>query len=271
VRVSAWLKTTGVSGVDTPQYANVAGQAGLWIGVGSPSKGTRTDRMEKRAVTGTTDWQQLDFVVDVPADNRQMMVGFWMQGRGETWARDFTLEEVPTSVPVNFLVEDPQRETGPDLSLLPTVAPRPVDKFLPPPSKWLATGAGYELCDVGIDVQMLNAGQRNLSIACGVAQQPALRQSFDAAPFRGKRVRLSGWIKAQDVEPGTNGQSGMFLAMDNGSPNLRANVTGTTPWQQQELVIDVPRNASWLHIGISLGGRGQVWARDLRFEVLPGR
>jgi uncharacterized protein (DUF2237 family) len=155
--------------VDTPQYADVKGQAGLWIGVGSPSKGTRSDRMESRAISGTTDWQYLDFVVDVPADNRQMMVGFWMQGRGETWARDFTIEEVPASVAVNFLVEDPDRDTGPDLSLLVTVTPRAGDPFLPPPARWLASGPGYELCDVGVDVKMLNAGQRNLSIACGVA------------------------------------------------------------------------------------------------------
>jgi hypothetical protein len=84
-------------------------------------------------------------------------------------------------------------------------------------------------------------------------------------------VRLTGWIKSQDVESTSVGQSGLFLVADNGSANLRANVSGTTQWQQQQLMMEVPRNASWLNIGVSLGGRGQVWVRDLQFEVLPGR
>ena len=275
VRVSAWVMASGIEGVSTPQYAGVAGQAGLWIGVGSPANGMRMDRMENRAISGSTDWEYRDFVVDVPPDNRQIMIGYWMQGKGQLWVRDYKIEEVPTTVPVNFLVKDPQRVVGPDLSLLTSMAPRPDERFLPPPAKWLAKGeAGFELCDVGVDAPMLKAGQRNLSIACGVSKFPILRQAFEAAPFWGKRVRLSGWVKTRNFEPsgipGALGSAGLFLNNTDVQPQiLRTDASTSTEWQYRELVMNVPRNSTWLIIGLELNGTGQVWARDLKFEEVP--
>jgi len=272
VRVSAWLMASGIQGVSSPQYAGVAGEGGMWLGVGSPRNGMRSDRMQGRAIKGSTDWEYRDFVVDVPDDNNQMFIGYWMQGKGQLWVRDFKIEEVSTTVPVNFLVADPGRVVGPDLSLLTTAAARPEDRFLPPPAKWLAKGStGFELCDIGVDVQMLKDGQRNLSIACNVEQTPLLRQAFEAAPFWGKRVRLSGWVKTQGFEPmaGGGGQAGAGLFMTNtgsNAPELRANATQAAEWQSRELVMDVPRNSTWIIIGLALRGRGQVWARDLKFE-----
>lgn len=116
VRVSGWLKANGIESVSNPQYAAVEGGGGLWIGVGS-GNGVRTDRMQDRAITGSADWQYRDFVVDVPLDNNRLMVGFWMQGKGQLWARDLTVEEVSTSVPVNLMWNDPGRTVGPDLTI----------------------------------------------------------------------------------------------------------------------------------------------------------
>jgi hypothetical protein len=276
VRVSAWLKASGIEGVSTRQYAGIAGEAGLWIGVGSPKDGMRMDRMQNRAISGSTDWEYRDFVVDVPRDNRQIMVGYWMQGKGQLWVRDYKIEEVPTSVPVNFLVKDPDREVGPDLSLLTMMAPRPDEYFLPPPAKWLVLGGQRkELCDAGVDAQMLKDGQRNLSISCGIAQRLKLRQSFEAAPFWGKRVRFSAWLKVADFESidtiGPREGAGLFMNTGDGNGNgqmLTADVSETSGWQYRELVMDVTPSGPWLLIGLSLGGKGQVWARDLKFEVV---
>jgi hypothetical protein len=272
VRVSAWLMASGVEGVSTPQYSGVAAEAGLWLGVGSPKDGMRMDRMQNRAIKGSTDWEYRDFIVDVPADNRQMMVGYWMQGTGQIWVRDFSIEEVPSTVAVNFLVNDPDRVVGPDLSLLSSTAARAGDRFLAPPARWLAMGGkGYELCDAGVDVQMLQGGQRNLSIACAVPQAVMLRQAVEAAPFWGKRVRFSGWLKLENFEPlpATGGMdgSGLFISSTVAQPQtLRSNVSAASGWQLSELVMDVPRNSAWLLVGLTLNGKGQVWARDFRFE-----
>jgi hypothetical protein len=87
------------------------------MAVGSTSKGTRMDRMQPRGVTGTSDWQYRDFVVDIPQDNNRFQIGFWAQGKGQIWVRDLVVEEVPASVPVNFFWEDDAKPVGPDLSL----------------------------------------------------------------------------------------------------------------------------------------------------------
>lgn len=272
VRVSGQLMTADVTGVATPQYTQVPGAAGLWLAVGSARAGVRMDRMQRRALAGTHDWTPLEFVVDVPEDNNQMFVGFWMQGSGQTWARDFRIEEVPLTVAANFQMDDARRVVGPDLSLQSLAAAQPGIPFLPPPPKWLAGGGqGFELCDIGIDVAMRTAGQANLAIDCGIPQNAVLRQAFEAAPFYGKRVRFTGWIRTEGFEPmpgnGNPGGGGLMLTLDpQQAPPRLASLVGTTGWEQRELVIDVPRNSRFILIGLVVAGKGRVWGRDFRFE-----
>ncbi len=58
------------------------------------------DRMERRPVYGTTDWQKYEIVLDVPADSRTIMFGAHLEGRGEIWIDDAQLEVVGNDVPV---------------------------------------------------------------------------------------------------------------------------------------------------------------------------
>ena len=179
---------------------------------------------------------------------------------------------VPDTVPVNFDRNAVRPDQLPALTLAPSSDPRPEDRFLPPPQKWLALGEpNFELCDAGIDARMLSAGQRNLSIACSVPIRAYLRQAFESHPWRGKRVRLSAWIKTENVVPrlegaGRPGATLYLSATDTNGPLYEAVVIGTTEWTYQELVADIPAGAPYIPIGISLVGTGQVWARDLKFE-----
>ncbi len=278
VRVSAAIMTVDVGNVANPQYPSATGEAGLWIGVGTPRDGVRADRMQDRTIKGSTDWKAHDFVVDIPEDANVLQAGFWMQGKGQMWMRDLKVEEVPTTVPVNLVRSVPRADSPPDMSLATATVPRPNDRFVPPPPRWLALGEpGFELCDAGVDAKMLAAGQRNLSIACGVPLRAYIRQAFEAPAFWGKRVRFSGWVKTEkvvpregiDVPPGANGQPGAALylaATDTNGPVYNAIVTGTTDWTYKELVIDIPAGAPYIPVGLSLVGTGQVWARDLKFE-----
>jgi hypothetical protein len=106
VRVSGWLKVTGVERVVNTRYPAAPGEAGLYLGVGSPSGVFRQDRMPQRAIKGSTAWEYRDFVVDVPRDSKRLLIGFWMEGRGQVWVRDLQVEKVSKKVPVNFLQED---------------------------------------------------------------------------------------------------------------------------------------------------------------------
>lgn len=272
VRISAELMAADITSVPNPQWPHVEGEAGLWISVVTPGEGQRTDRMQERAIRGTTDWVTRDFVVDIPANAAQLNAGYWMQGKGQVWMRNLKVEVVPDTVPVNFDRNAVRPDQLPALTLAPSSDPRPEDRFLPPPQKWLALGEpNFELCDAGIDARMLSAGQRNLSIACSVPIRAYLRQAFESHPWRGKRVRLSAWIKTENVVPrlegaGRPGATLYLSATDTNGPLYEAVVIGTTEWTYQELVADIPAGAPYIPIGISLVGTGQVWARDLKFE-----
>lgn len=272
VRVSASLMAADIGSVPNQQYPNVGGEGGLWIGVGALRDGLRADRMQDRTIKGTTGWEVRDFVVDVPADATQLQAGFWMHGKGQMWVRDLKVEEVPLTVPVNFERSAPRPDAAVDLSLTSLTAPRPEDRFLPPPRKWLALGeTNFELCDAGVDAKMLASGQRNLSIACKIPVRANLRQAFEAQPWWGKRVRFSAWVRTENVEPRAegDGRTGAVLflsASDIQGPVYNAVVTGTTEWTYYELVADILSGTPYIPIGLSLVGTGQMWARDLKFE-----
>jgi hypothetical protein len=288
VRISASLKGEAIEKVANAQFSNIEGEGGLWIALGTPRDGLSTNRMQERAIRGTTGWEVRDFVVDVPADANQLMAGYWMQGRGQMWVRDLKVEEVPLTVAVNWNRKAPNPSGVPDMSLAVATVPRPTDAFLPPPVKWFATGEqGFELCDVGVDAKMLVSGQPNLSIACKVPVLVFLRQAPVAPPYWGKRVRFSGWIKTENVVARSDVQSAggsigsaqgaaLFIsASDTQGPARNAAVTGTSPWTYRELVIDIapgtnaPGDAKFLPMGVVLNGTGQVWVRDLKFEEVP--
>ncbi|MDQ2642126.1 MAG: hypothetical protein M3Y79_16265 [Pseudomonadota bacterium] len=275
IRVSAELMAADVAAVPNPQYPDVPGEAGLWIGVITPGEGQRADRMQDRTIKGTTGWVKRDFVVDIPARARQVQAGYWMQGMGQVWMRNLKVEEVPTSVPVNFERTAIRQDVLPSLTLAAPSRPRPEDRFLPPPRKWLALGEpNFALCDAGIDAKLLASGQNNLSIACGIPIRAYLRQAFESYPWQNKRVRLSAWMKTVDVVPrnqggGTPGATLYLSATDNGGPLYEAVLIGTSDWTYKELVADIPLGAAFIPIGISLVGTGQVWARDMKFEEVP--
>jgi hypothetical protein len=270
VRVSASLMGTGIESVPNAQYPNVAGEAGLWIGVRTPEGGLKQDRMQNRTITGTTGWETRDFIVDIPADASQLQAGYWMQGKGQYWMRDLKVEEVPLTVAVNWNPNAPNPEAAPALSLTPVADAGPTDRFQPPPQRWLAMG--NELCEAGIDAKLLAAGQRNLSIACAVPSTGHLRHTFDAQPWWGKRVRLSAWLKAEMVVSKPGGEqsdAAMFLSTSgSGGTIYNAVVTGTTDWTYHEIVIDIPAGSAspYIPMGLSLNGTGQLWARDFKFE-----
>jgi hypothetical protein len=288
VRISGSVRGEAIGKVSTAQYSNIDGEGGLWIALGTPGDGLRTNRMQERAIRGTTDWEVRDFVVDVPADANQLLAGYWMQGKGQMWVRDLKVEEVPLTVAVNWDRKAPNPSGAPDMSLAVATVPRTTDVFLPAPVKWFTTGEqNFEICDAGVDAKMLAAGQPNLSIACKVPVLVFLRQAPVAPPYWGKRVRFSGWIRTENVTPrpdvpprggGIGSAQGAALyisASDTGGALRNAVVSGTTPWTYRELVIDIapvtnaPGDAKFLPMGLVLNGTGQVWVRDLKFEEVP--
>ena len=98
-----------------------------------------------------------------------------------------------------------------------------------------------------------------------------LTQSLRADRVRGKRIRLSGYLRVAEVTG--NGLALWFrgdgakrmLAFDNMEGRRR---TGTEDWRLAEIVVDVPAEVVGIAFGAFLTGSGVAWADDLRLEVV---
>ena len=96
-----------------------------------------------------------------------------------------------------------------------------------------------------------------------------LAQSVRADAYRGKRVRLSGYLKTIGVNEGT---AVLFMRVD-GDGTIQTSdymqnrpLMFTTDWSRQEVVLDVPRDAIGVTFGFLLSGSGQVWLDDVEID-----
>lgn len=99
-------------------------------------------------------------------------------------------------------------------------------------------------------------------------------QTVDASPWRGKRLRLSAWIRSEDMD----GWGGLFMRIDDDElrplgfgNNRNAPVGGTTGWSRYQVVLDVPGQAREIQFGVHLNGKGVLWADDFALDPLERR
>lgn len=97
-----------------------------------------------------------------------------------------------------------------------------------------------------------------------------MMQMFKADNYRGKRMRLSAYVKSA----GITGWAGLWMRVD--GPEYGKHlafdnmgnrpIKGTTDWQKYEIVLDVAENATHVAFGILLEGKGQAWLSPFSFE-----
>jgi len=97
----------------------------------------------------------------------------------------------------------------------------------------------------------------------------SLVQEFKADSFRGKRVRMSAWMKTRDAKSArlwmrVDGIRGI-LSFDN---MYNRPVVGTTDWKEYEVILDVPQETTRVAFGAFVAGKGQAWVDDFEFEVV---
>ncbi|HJZ73147.1 MAG TPA: tetratricopeptide repeat protein [Vicinamibacterales bacterium] len=97
-----------------------------------------------------------------------------------------------------------------------------------------------------------------------------LMQSFSAEQYVGRRVRLSAFVKSENVQ----GWAGLWMRVDGKGGNAPLafdnmqdrSIKGTTDWRNYDVVLDILPEAVSISIGILLGGTGTVWMNDTRVE-----
>jgi hypothetical protein len=146
------------------------------------------------------------------------------------------------------------------------------------PEGWFMAGSKPAAYETGVDSEQVYNGHPSAFVK---SKQPAiegfgtLMQQFKADQYLGKRVRFSAFVKSEELKDWAglwmrvdkgSGQSTKTLAFDNMQDRA---IKGTTPWQNYEVVLDVPEDASGVFFGILLSSTGSVWLNSANFEVVP--
>jgi hypothetical protein len=139
------------------------------------------------------------------------------------------------------------------------------------PEGWLLAGSNPRNYETGLDPQ---ASYQGFPSAYLKAKQPAmegfgtLMQEFSAGQYAGKRVRLRASVKAEEV----GDWAGLWMRVDKGSRAVSFDnmmdrpIKGTTAWQNYEVTLDVPQDATDIAFGILLNKSGSVWLNSVKFE-----
>ncbi len=108
-------------------------------------------------------------------------------------------------------------------------------------------------------------------IPCASELPATLMQTVRADRYRGKRLRLAGYLKSADVKlwagfwMRVDAATRRGVGFDNMNPRA---VKGRTPWTRYEIVLDVPEDAVQIAFGILLAGEGQVWGDELSLTAV---
>jgi hypothetical protein len=159
---------------------------------------------------------------------------------------------------------------------------------LPPSWGMMGNGGPQALpgrCEVGIDSQKSADGPQQYAIRCASTVLPSFggaRMSFDVAPYRGKRVRVSAELMASGIEnvanqqyPNAQGEAGLWIGVGTARDGLRSDrmqnrtLKGSSGWEVRDFVVDIPADASQLQAGYWMQGKGQLWMRSLKVEEVP--
>jgi hypothetical protein len=140
------------------------------------------------------------------------------------------------------------------------------------PAGWVKSGDHPDNYEMVIDTSVKHGGKASAHIKFTGEKAEGfgtLGQGFRADEYRGKRLRMSAWMKTESVDA-----AHLWLRLDAeratvGFDNMdnRA-VKGTSQWQRYDLTLDVPAETVNVAFGVFVVGRGEAWVDDFRFEVV---
>lgn len=101
-----------------------------------------------------------------------------------------------------------------------------------------------------------------------------IMQSFEPLDYLGKKIKLTGNIKAIDIVK----WSGMWMRIDGlkegknetlGFDNMMDRpIKGTKDWKHYEIILEVPKEATYISYGVLIAGTGKVLIESFKFEII---
>ena len=141
------------------------------------------------------------------------------------------------------------------------------------PAGWYLAGSDAASYQTSRDSTVTHDGKKSASLASTRTPRGfgTLMQDFEPRDYRGKRLRLTAWVKASDVKDWAgvwmrvDGREQKSLSFDN---MQNRPIKGTKDWTRCDVVLDVAENAAQVAFGILLSGEGEVWISDISFQVV---
>ena len=111
-----------------------------------------------------------------------------------------------------------------------------------------------------------------------------LMQSFSAATYTGKPVRLRAWLRLESFFvapvvgmrlPNPEDRAQMWLNVERAnrkhgfSDNMDDRPIRSSEWTRAEIVGQIDEDAQFINFGVMSIGGGRVWVDDVSFEVIP--
>lgn len=128
--------------------------------------------------------------------------------------------------------------------------------------------------EVSLDTTVRHGGNAGASIksklfADGDERKTVyLMQTIKGDNYYGKKLRLSAFVKSENVE-----RAALWMRMDGDEMkvlNLDAMddrpLSGTADWQRYDIILDVPDGTRQIIFGVNLKGNGRIWIDDVKLE-----
>ena len=141
------------------------------------------------------------------------------------------------------------------------------------PHGWFLSGTKPTEYEAGVDTEQRYQGHASAFLKSKTLSSNGfgtMMQSVRAEHYKGKRVRLSGFVKSQEV----GSWAGLWMRVDQGKDMLAFDnmqdrpIKGTTDWQRYDVVLSVPEDSTGISFGILLDGAGKVWLSSMKFDVV---
>jgi len=244
IRITGWLKCS-----------NVLDRAAAYFCIYDPDRGfVRLDTMDdwddRPSLRGTMDWQQVEFVTDVPKDPCVIWTGPDLYGPGELWGDDFEI----------------------------TLAP---DAQITDDRRWRHTSESPDTYSESDDYTVTHNGHHTVCLAYTAKEPPRGAWMWwgqkirppDFEKYRGHSMRMSGWVKLENVSgrlqpcvrPWDKNSHWGQDSMSNDN-----SLKGTMGWTKFTVTGKIAEDTAHIDTPFILWGSGKVWIDmdSLKFEVV---
>ena len=138
---------------------------------------------------------------------------------------------------------------------------------------WFLSGSHPYNYKMGIDRNVVHEGRASGYLKSETVLEKdefaTMMQQFKADNYKGKRIKLSSFVKSKSVEQFSgvwmrvDNQVGDVLRFDNMSNRP---IVGTKDWNYYSIVLDIPKESASISFGILIQGIGEVWIDGFKFE-----